>query len=249
MLRVTANTGLLKEITDCLSILTEEVKLSWGEKGLSVSVVDGSHVALLSAVVSDVCFETYEIEPVEIGLELGKLRDLLNLPGLESNLVEIDYDENVGALNVRIGEVHRILRGLDTGSMQDPKLPVLEFDSSATISSEKLSRALRAAKLVGELADLSIDSKELRISVTVEAGEGVNVRFEAGELSELVCAAPTQSTYSLQYLEVLTRKLAAGLAQDVQVQFQDRYPLCLQWNSNDGGAEWKFYLAPRVSNE
>jgi hypothetical protein len=43
--------------------------------------------------------------------------------------------------------------------------------------------------------------------------------------------------------------LAAGLAQDVQVQFQDRYPLCLQWNSNDGGAEWKFYLAPRVSNE
>jgi len=127
-------------------------------------------------------------------------------------------------------------------------LPVLEFDSSATIGSEKLSRALRAAKLVGELADLSIDSKEFRISVTVEAGEGVNVRFEAGELSELVCAAPTQSTYSLQYLEVLTRKLAAGLAQDVQVQFQERYPLYLQWNSNDGGAEWKFYLAPRVSD-
>ncbi len=84
--------------------------------------------------------------------------------------------------------------------------------------------------------------------MTVEAGEGGNVRFEAGELSELVCAAPTQSTYSLQYLEVLTRKLAAGLAQDVQVQFQERYPLYLQWNSNDGGAEWKFYLAPRVSD-
>ena len=134
MLRVTANTGLLKEITDCLSILTEEVKLSWGEKGLSVSVVDGSHVALLSAVVSDVCFETYEVEPVEIGLELGKLRDLLNLPGLESNLVEIDYDENVGALNVRIGEVHRILRGLDTGSMTEPKLPILEFDSNSPTS-------------------------------------------------------------------------------------------------------------------
>ncbi len=51
----------------------------------------------------------------------------------------------------------------------------------------------------------------MTVSVTVEAGEAVNVRFEsAGELSELVCAAnPTQSsTYSLQFLDPLTRKLS-----------------------------------------
>ena len=186
MLRVTANTQLMREIVDLLSVLTEEAKMSWGEKGLTVNVVDGSHVALLSCTFSNACFETYEVEPVEIGLELGKLRDLLTLAG-PSDLVEIDYDDAVGAVNVRVGEVHRILRGLDTGSMQDPKLPELDFDCSATIGAEKLSRALRAAKFVGELVDLSLDSKELRVSVTVEAGEGVNVRFESGELSELVC--------------------------------------------------------------
>jgi len=248
MLRVTANTQLMREIVDLLSVLTEEAKMSWGEKGLTVNVVDGSHVALLSATISDACFETYEVEPVEIGLELGKLRDLLTLAG-PGDLVEIDYDDAVGAVNVRVGEVHRILRGLDTGSMQEPKLPVLDFDCSAAIGAEKLSRALRAAKFVGELVDLSLDSKELRVSVTVEAGEGVNVRFESGELSELVCPSPTQGTYSLQFLDPLTRKLASGLTQDIRVQFQDKYPLRLDWNSNDGGASWTYFLAPRVTND
>jgi len=106
MLRVTANTQFMWEIVDLLSVLTEEAKMSWGEKGLTVNVVDGSHVALLSATISDACFETYEVEPVEIGLELGKLRDLLTLAG-PSDLVEIDYDDAVGAVNVRVGEVHR----------------------------------------------------------------------------------------------------------------------------------------------
>ena len=248
MLRVTANTQLMREIVDLLSVLTEEAKMCWGEKGLTVNVVDGSHVALLSATISDACFETYEVEPVEIGLELGKLRDLLTLAG-PGDLVEIDYDAAVGAVNVRVGEVHRILRGLDTGSMQDPKLPVLDFDCSAAIGAEKLSRALRAAKFVGELVDLSLDSKELRVSVTVEAGEGVNVRFESGELSELVCPSPTQGTYSLQFLDPLTRKLASGLTQDIRMQFQDKYPLRLDWNSNDGGASWTYFLAPRVTND
>ena len=244
MLRVTANTQLMREIVDLLSVLTEEAKMSWGEKGLTVNVVDGSHVALLSATISDACFETYEVEPVEIGLELGKLRDLLTLAG-PSDLVEIDYDDAVGAVNVRVGEVHRILRGLDTGTMQDPKLPVLDFDCSAAIGAEKLSRALRAAKFVGELVDLSLDSKEMRVSVTVEAGEGVNVRFESGELSELVCPSPTQGTYSLQFLDPLTRKLASGLTQDIRVQFGENHPMRLDWISNDGGASWTFLLAPR----
>ena len=88
MLRVTARQQLMREIVDLLSVLTEEAKLSWGENGLSTTVVDGSHVALLSVTVGSECFETYEVEPVEIGIELGKLRDLLTLAG-PSDLVEL----------------------------------------------------------------------------------------------------------------------------------------------------------------
>ena len=249
MLGVTAKQQLMREIVVLLSVLTEEAKLCWGENGLSTTVVDGSHVALMSVTIADAVFETYEVEePVEIGLELGKLRDLLTLAG-PNDLVEIDYDGATGAINVRVGEVHRILRGLDTGSMAEPRMPELKFDCRAKLSAERLSRALRAAKFVGELVDLSLDKNQMTVSVTVEAGEAVNVRFDAGEMSELIAPKPTQSTYSLQFLEPLSRKLASGLTDEVSIEFQDRYPLRLTWSSNDGGAAWSYFLAPRVSNE
>ena len=61
MLRVTAKQQLMREIVDLLSVLTEEAKLCWGENGLSTTVVDGSHVALMSVTIADACFETYEV--------------------------------------------------------------------------------------------------------------------------------------------------------------------------------------------
>lgn len=248
MLRITAKQQLMREIVDILSVLTSEAKLAWGEKGLSVSVVDGSHVALLSATIADECFETYEVEPVEIGLDLQKMRDLLTLAG-PSDLVEMDYDDAVGAINVRVGEVLMILRGIDTSTMDNPNQPNLEFKSKATIGSEKLSRALRAAKFVGGEVDLSMDKNQLAVSVTIEAGEGVNVKFESGELSDLVCASPTHSTYSLQYLGELTKKLAGGLTNEVSLEFEEKYPLRLTWMSNEGGARWTYFLAPRIVND
>ena len=247
MLRVTAKQQLVREIVEVLSVLNEEAKIVWGENGLLVTIVDGSHVALLSAKIGNECFETYEVEPVDIGLELGKMKDLLSLGG--SDLVEIDYDNAVGMMNVRIGSVLRILRGLDTSTMDNPSLPDLEFNSRATIDSEKLSKSLRAAKFVGELVDFSIDNNQLRVSVQSEAGEGVNVKFESGELGELSCSEPSQSTYSLQFLEPLTRKLASGITDEITLQFQEKYPLKLTWKTNDGGAEWVYFLAPRVIND
>ena len=242
MLRVTAKQQLVREIVEVLSVLNEEAKIIWGENGLLVTIVDGSHVALLSAKIGNECFETYEV-----GLELGKMKDLLSLGG--SDLVEIDYDEAVGMMNVKIGSVLRILRGLDTSTMENPSLPDLEFNSRATIDSEKLSKSLRAAKFVGELVDFSIDNNQLRVSVQSEAGEGVNVKFESGELGELSCSEASQSTYSLQFLEPLTRKLASGFTDEISLQFQEKYPLKMTWKTNDGGAEWVYFLAPRVIND
>ena len=239
MLRVTANTQLMKEIVDLISVLTEEAKLVWKENGLQINVVDGSHAALLSATIGDACFETYEVEPVEIGLEIGKLREFLSVFG-PSDLVELDYDEAIGAINVRVGAAHRIIRVCDTN---EPKMPQLSFDSRATIDASKFYNALNLAHFIGELVDLSLDSNQMSVSCNVSPTNSVNVRFDAGELSELVAPNPTQSTYSLQFLDPLTRKLASGLTDSITLEFQDEYPLRLTWNSNEGGASWVFFLA------
>ena len=245
MLKITAKQQLIREVVDILSVLTVDAKLSWGEKGLSVKVVDGAHVALISATIADECFEIYEVEPVELGLELTRMRDLLSLAG-SGDLVQMDYDGT--NIKMKVGEVLMTLRALDVSTIEDPNIPELDLKSKATISSEQFSRALRAAKFLSSQVNLDMDSNHLMVSVQNEDGQSVNVKFESGELSELTCASPARSTYILGSLSELTRKLAS-LTDEVSLEFEEKYPMKLTWVSNEGGARWEYYLAPRVSND
>ena len=43
--------------------------------------------------------------------------------------------------------------------------------------------------------------------------------------------------------------LASGITDEITLQFQEKYPLKLTWKTNDGGAEWVYFLAPRVIND
>jgi len=244
-LRVTARVQLMKEIVDLLSVLTEEAKLVWKENGLHIKVVDGSRFSLLSATIGDACFETYEVEPVEIGLELGKLRGFLSVFE-PSDLVELEQNQK-DAINVRVGAVHRIIRVLDdTSTISKAKRPQLLPGSRATIDTSKFLKALILVRSIAELVDLRLDSNQMSVSSKVSPTNSVNVRFDAGELSELVAPNPTQSTYSLQFLYPLIIKLASGLTDSVTLEFNNNFPLIITWNSNDGGVSWEFFLASRV---
>ena len=47
----------------------------------------------------------------------------------------------------------------------------------------------------------------------------------------------------------LTKKLAGGFTNEVSLEFEEKYPLRLTWMSNDGGARWTYFLAPRIVND
>ena len=96
---------------------------------------------------------------------------------------------------------------------------------------------------------MSLDSTKMTISADQEAGESVTVSFESGELSELELTISNQLHIFLQFLDPLTRKLERGLTEQVVVEFQEKFPLRMSWNSNDGGASWTYFLAPRVTND
>ena len=240
-LRVTARVELMKEIVDLLSMLTEEAKLVWKENGLYITVVDGSHVALLSATIGDACFETYEVEPVEIGLELGDLRDFLSVFG-PSDLVELDQNQKY-AINVRVGAVHRIIRLLDASVIDKARKPALSSGNRATIDTSKFLNALISVKFIAGLVDLKLDSNQMIVSREVSPTNSVKVRFDAGELSELVAPKPTASTYSLLFLYPLIRKLASGLTNSVTLELKDNSPLIITWNSDYSGVSWECLLA------
>ena len=245
MLRVTAKQQLMREIVDVLSVLTSDAKLAWGENGLSVKVVDGSHVALLSATFADECFETYEVTPIEVGLELVKMRDMIALAS-PNDLIEMEVENEVN-INVRVGGVEMSLRGLDISHMDVPNEPSVDFKSELTIGSEKLTKAFKGARLVGTEVDLTLENNTFIVSSIQESGDRVTVKFESGELRELNHVPDgAYARYGLTGNGGLFDLMKKVAADEISIKFNTGHPLFLEWTSNEGGARWKYWLAPRM---
>ena len=205
MLRVTAKQQVMREIVDLLSILdNEEAKFRWGERSGCTSV-DVSHVAMLEMMVADECFETYEVEPMDVGIDLRKLGEVLSLAG-PNDLIELDSDQGTSSMVVHVSEVRRTIRGLDVSMIEEVKLPSLDFEGmKVVISTEKFARSFKAAKLGGDLVDLSVDASHFAVRSGEPTGESVETKFEAGELGELSVKQPqlrpTRSGFRMSWLE------------------------------------------------
>jgi proliferating cell nuclear antigen len=246
LLNITAKQDTMRTIVDILTVLVEEAKFNFTEGHLEVRSVDPSHVAMIRMEVDAAAFEAWESDECSVGFELTKIRDLIGLAGAE-DLIEIQFDENDGRVNIQVGEINRVIRPLDRAAMIEPRVPEVPLTSRAKLSGVKFSRALRAAKQVGDLVTLSLNSQSFSVNVSGDT-DSVNVTYEAGEMEELVCDGPVRSQYSLGYLQPLARKLE-NIVDSVTINFGENYPLKLEFEFAGGSGRCVYFLAPRIEGE
>ena len=68
MLNVTARQELMRTIVETLGVVVEEARLDFGEDGLSVRVVDPSHVAMIKMDVDSAAFDSWEVDETKTWL-------------------------------------------------------------------------------------------------------------------------------------------------------------------------------------
>jgi len=246
MMNITARQETFRMVVDILSTLVEEARFNFEDDKLVVRVVDPSHVAMIQMEVDSAAFESYEVTDSVLGLELSKISKLVQLAGA-GDLIVIDYNDSVGKVEFRVGEIERTIRPLDRQNMQEPKVPELDTDISVSLSGAKFARALKAAEQVGDLVTFSIDQTRFSVNVTGES-DAVNVSYDAGELQELNCDNPVKSQYSLQYLLPLAKRIESTV-EKVTAKFGENYPLRLEFEFADGAANVVYFLAPRVEGD
>ena len=132
MLNITAKQDTMRTIVEILTVLVEDAKFKFEEGHIEVRAVDAMHVAMVRMEIDSAAFEAWECEPCTIGFELVKLRDLIGLaePG---DLIEMNYDENDGRVNIQVGEINRTIRPLDRATMLEPRVPDVELHSSVAL--------------------------------------------------------------------------------------------------------------------
>ena len=245
MLNVTARQELIRTIVETLGVVVEEARLDFGEDGLAVRVVDPSHVAMIKMDVDSAAFETWEVDETKLGLEMRKLKDILSL-GTADDMVELAYNDESGQATINIGRIDLKLRPLDNTTLNPPNVPSLELPCGVTIAGSDFGQALRAARQVGDLVNLSLTETTFSVNVNGST-DSVHVEFSKDELVAIDCSEAARSQYSLTYLIPMT-KIMQGIP-NVNLRFGENFPLMITFDFADGAGHVEYFLAPRVEGD
>ena len=184
MLNVTARQELMRTIVETLGVVVEEARLDFFEDALRVRVVDPSHVAMIKMDVDSAAFDTWEIDETKLGLEMKKLKDLLSLANA-GETVDLAYDDASGQVTVNFGRIDLNIRPLDLSTLHPPNVPSLELPCGVTMNGSDLAQALRAARQVGDLVNVSLDAESFSVNVQGST-DSVDVTFSKDELLSLI---------------------------------------------------------------
>ena len=245
MLNVTARQELMRTIVDTLGVVVEEARLDFGEDGLSVRVVDPSHVAMIKMEVDSAAFDAWEVDETKLGLEMRKMKEIVAIAGA-GDMVELAFNDESGQATINIGRIDLNLRPLDNTTLNPPNVPSLELPCGVTIAGSELAQALRAAKMAGDLVNFSLTDSTFAVNVKGSTDE-VNVEFSKDELLAIDCKDAARSQYSLTYLTPMA-KVFQGI-ENVNLRFGENFPLKLTFDFADGAGHVEYFLAPRVEGD
>jgi hypothetical protein len=226
-----------------------EMKIEFGVDGASFSAGDDNDVCLLYGHLPSNCFETYDVEFNQyVGLQLASINDILSLAqSTPSERVELNYDDETGAVELRVGRILKEFRGLDVMKMRDYNQPIVKYDMEVVMDPCDADLALTAAIQVGDLVDFSIRPEKFEISATSQFPKSmVTASYNSGDLEKFQLGDPTSACYDVAYLKPIMSVIAKShRAKFVSIQFYDKMPLRLCWICWAGG-RWSYWLAPRI---
>ena len=229
-----------KRAIDAISSFISEGNFRFNDDGISLRAVDPSQVVLVNFLMKKSAFDSFQIEPAFVGLDLVELSRIMARaqPGDKMSLKMNDSE-----LNIRLdGEITRTfsLPLLDV-SDAEVRMPSPDFDASIEISARILKEAFKDATLFGSSVVLRAKEGEM----TIEArGSSGTLHTVAKQSKGIVIKSKSEvvSKYSLNFLQNLVKD--AEPDQKVLLELKNDAPMRVSYKL--GPAQIEFYLAHMI---
>lgn len=245
MLKASINAGILKESLDAIGIIVDEGRFKIGSDGMTFRAVDAANVAMASIIMHKEAFEKYEAVGGEIGIDVKKLSDIIEMAGSVEN-VELDVSQDGKRMKVTVGEISCSVGLLDLSSLRkEPSPPSLTFEASVVLTGEDFRRGIKAAEKIGDSVALSIQNRTFCMETKGDVDE-FKYLLPPEKLIE-VSSGKARSLFSLEYLSDMCKVI--GKAPTVKLELGNDYPLKISFEIANGKCEVEYYLAPRVEGE
>jgi proliferating cell nuclear antigen len=251
----------LRDMVTALSVLVNEATLVFSSEGIQMRAMDPSRVAMVDYFLPKQDIPEYACEETQkICLNIGELLKLLKRAGKDKKGVT-DQVQLISAdstnLNVKLQVIitgtysRAFTMPLLEPSQEEIPTPKLTYNVKATMKTSTLCLAIEDAEIVSDHLKISAkDNENLRLDASGDiSGANITIpKSDDGLLDLLVNDAPQKSTYSISYLNEVS-KAAQKIAEKVVVEFSSDIPIKLVFQTPKTDMLLTYYLAPRIETD
>ncbi|MBM3233524.1 proliferating cell nuclear antigen (pcna) [Candidatus Pacearchaeota archaeon] len=231
---------ILSDVIGIISELVTEVKIKVDRDGLRIVAIDPANVALVSFILPNHAFSSFEVTDETLGVGLDSLKSILRRAGAGSSLI-MQTEDNTLKIEIQ-DKIKRVFTlALIDIEAEDKQVPNLDFSSKIEMSSQDFSDSIEDCSIVADSCSFAV--KDSKFIIEAKGLNSARNEFSGDEVK--IDGINAKSKYSLEYLQKFSK--AGKLTDKIKINFSDDYPLKIEFKAEK--AELVFVLAPRVENE
>lgn len=237
----------LENFTKISSIMEESIRMQISKDGISASIVDPSHVAMMKWEWPANSFTSFEIEQ-EGEIALDDLKDLLTAvktAGM-SDIIEIRIEDM--SIEIKTRFMTASPNTIDWNLIVMPKMP--DFSKLIGchvngISVTWMKEACNGMNKKADIGNLSADTETGQINLSVPNWNYMTHDVDINNEDEQ--RTIVQSRYNTHYLNALFMRLKSAKAETCDIWFGENMPISIKTKLPDG-ANLDYILAPRIND-
>jgi proliferating cell nuclear antigen len=244
MFEVDVKVETLKSVFSILTPIVGEVKLTAGEEGWNIKAVDPAHVAMVDLTLSSDAFEKYDIEPMELGLNVERMLEHLKSAKSEETVqMKLDSDNR---LVVSMANLTLKMPLVDASGFSDPKVPNLALPVGLKLNSGELLKGLKVSASISDYITFDCTEEKLVMTSSEDLSSMTLDLFKGSEYEEVNFEKPAKSSFSLDYFSQLMK--GVGPNRDIVLNLGNSYPLKMEFEFADENGHARYLLAPRIES-
>lgn len=231
------NATFLRSAIEAISSFIPEGNFRFNEKGVHFRAIDPSQVVLVDYFIEKSAFDSFDIEPSFVGINLSELTKTLSR-AMPDDRLTIALSDSELKVSFK-GELERQFRLplLDIAE-GDLKLPETKYEASVEINARLLREALKDASLFSSSVVLKAKGDKFFLESKGSAGV-LNVSSAQAKGVKVKSKEEVVSKYSLSYLQNIVKE--ANPDSHILLELKTDSPMKASYLI--GKSEIRFYLA------
>ena len=242
-----AEPNYLKDSVSIISELVNEAVFKVKPNSLELVAMDPANVAMVVFKLLSSAFVEYKVDKdVDLAINLANLKQILRRSKSSDTLVlELAEDK----LKIQFQGANKRTFFLPIIDVEDneQRVPDLSFPVSIKTKTSVLTEAIEDVGVVAESVSFVVDNKNLTV---LAEGDLSKAKIDVPSQGDTIIVSDSPDTvkakYSIEYLKKMIT--ASKIADDVTLQFNNDYPMKLEYKAVDK-LFLSFILAPRVESD